>query len=99
MTTILESTYIKIKTIVQSPIFTDFEKIGMLNAILRSANVISEMNNSSHEAIISLNELLTSVNRVEVIDKNGRAYHSQSGFSKVSIELQDNNQTLKIFIK
>ena len=99
MTTILESTYIKIKTIVESPIFTEFEKIGLLTSILQSANVISEIPKQSYDDISGLNEALTFVNRVEVMDKSGRAYHSQSGFSKVSIELQDNSQTLKIFIK
>ena len=95
----LESIYIKIKAIVESPIFTDLEKIGMLDSILRITNVINETSKEYSRNIIDFNNLLTSVNRVEVIDKSGRAYHSQSGFSKVSIELQDNNQTLKIIIK
>jgi hypothetical protein len=40
-----------------------------------------------------------SINRLEVIDKTGRAYtHYFSGNEKVRYSLQDNNRTLKIFI-
>jgi hypothetical protein len=36
--------------------------------------------------------------RVEVIDKNGRAYHSYSPQSRVQLSMQDDYQTLKVFI-
>lgn len=94
----LESIYIKIKAIVESPIFTDLEKIGMLDSILRITNVINETPKESSRNIIDFNNLLTSVNRVELIDKTGRVYHTQTSSLTVSLQLQDNNQTLKIII-
>ena len=41
---------------------------------------------------------LDTVNRVEVIDGNGRSYVNRYPSNKVSISLQDDNRTLKIFI-
>jgi hypothetical protein len=44
-------------------------------------------------------ESMNNINRLEVIDKTGRAYtHYFSGNEKVRYSLQDNNRTLKIFI-
>jgi hypothetical protein len=44
-------------------------------------------------------ESMNNINRLEVIDKTGRAYtHYFSGDEKVRYSLQDNNRTLKIFI-
>jgi hypothetical protein len=40
---------------------------------------------------------LTNCNRVEVIDKNGRAYTNYN--CQCEISMQDDNKTLKIFIK
>lgn len=42
---------------------------------------------------------LATVNRVEVIDSNGRSYVNHYPNNKVNISLQDDNRTLKIFIK
>lgn len=39
------------------------------------------------------------VNRVEVIDKNGRSYVNWRSDNKVELSLQDNGRTLKVFIK
>jgi len=36
--------------------------------------------------------------RVEVVDVNGRAYYNMDMKTKVSLSVQDNNRTLKIFI-
>ena len=53
------------------------------------------MTNNEFFERISMN----SINRLEVIDKTGRAYtHYFSGNEKVRYSLQDNNRTLKIFI-
>lgn len=54
------------------------------------------MTNNEFFERISMND----INRLEVIDKNGRAYtHHFSGNEKVRYSLQDNNRTLKIFIE
>jgi hypothetical protein len=37
------------------------------------------------------------VNRLEVIDENGRAYVNMT-VEDVDISMQDNNQTLKLFV-
>ena len=39
------------------------------------------------------------VTRVEVIDKNGRSYSNWNENNRVELSYQDNNKTLKIFIK
>ena len=53
------------------------------------------MTNNEFFERISMN----SINRLEVIDKTGRAYtHYFSGNEKVRYSLQDDNRTLKIFI-
>jgi hypothetical protein len=42
---------------------------------------------------------LSTVNRVEVIDQNGRSYVKYlSRGEQISIDFQDNNQTMKLFI-
>ena len=41
---------------------------------------------------------LATVNRVEVIDGNGRSYVNRYQHNKVELSLQDDNRTLKIFI-
>ena len=42
---------------------------------------------------------LATVNRVEVIDNSGRSYVNRYPSNKVELSLQDDNRTLKIFIK
>ena len=39
------------------------------------------------------------VTRVEVIDKNGRSYSNWNENNRVELSYQDNDKTLKIFIK
>ena len=39
------------------------------------------------------------VTRVDVIDKNGRAYANWNIDNKVELQLQDQGRTLKVFIK
>ena len=41
---------------------------------------------------------LSKVNRVEVIDKNGRSYVNWKPTNKTSISIQDDGKTLKVFI-
>jgi len=41
---------------------------------------------------------LATVNRVEVIDSNGRSYVNRYPSNKVELSFQDDNRTLKIFI-
>lgn len=41
---------------------------------------------------------LATVNRVEVIDGNGRSYVNKYPNNKVELSFQDDNRTLKIFI-
>lgn len=38
------------------------------------------------------------INRVEVIDENGRSYVNWKTTNKVELSFQDENRTLKIFI-
>lgn len=45
----------------------------------------------------NLEERIGNVNRVELIDENGRAYVNMA-VAKTEFSLQDNNQTLKIFV-
>jgi len=39
------------------------------------------------------------VNRVEVIDENGRSYVNWNSTNQVELQLQDDGKTLKIFIR
>ncbi len=39
------------------------------------------------------------ITRVEIIDKKGRSYVNWNVFNNVVLSLQDNDRTLKIFIK
>jgi len=41
---------------------------------------------------------LSKVNRVEVIDENGRSYVNWKPTNKTSISMQDDGKTLKVFI-
>lgn len=41
---------------------------------------------------------LSKVNRVEVIDQNGRSYVNWKPTNKTSISMQDDGKTLKVFI-
>jgi hypothetical protein len=41
---------------------------------------------------------LEKVNRVEVIDQNGRSYVNWKPTNKTELSLQDNGKTLKVFI-
>jgi hypothetical protein len=49
------------------------------------------------DEVISLLPLKT-VSRVEIIDNQGRSYVNRYQHNKVSVSLQDDNRTLKIFI-
>lgn len=40
----------------------------------------------------------TLINRVEVIDENGRSYVNWKPNNKITLSIQDDNRTLKIFI-
>ena len=42
--------------------------------------------------------LLEGVNRVEVIDQNGRSYVNWKPTNKTEISLQDDGKTLKVFV-
>lgn len=42
--------------------------------------------------------LLEKVNRVEVIDQNGRSYVNHKPTNKTEISLQDDGKTLKVFV-
>lgn len=60
--------------------------------------------NGNRLSILELINLLPSiiplkkVNRVEVIDENGRSYTNYKNNNKTKVSFQDNNKTLKIFI-
>ena len=70
------------------------------------AKVVSDVEAAKTEAAIQqkLIEMgwtppLNDVNRVEVIDKTGRAYtHYLKPSEKMTISMQDDNKTMKIFI-
>ena len=47
---------------------------------------------------IELDEKYKEVNRVEVIDENGRSYVNWKKDNKIELSLQDDGKTLKIFI-
>ena len=49
-------------------------------------------------AMLPFVTLLENVNRVEVIDQNGRSYVNWKPTNKTEISLQDEGRTLKIFI-
>lgn len=53
-----------------------------------------------HKKKMTIEELISldKVNRVEVIDDKGRSYVNWKPTNKVSISLQDDGRTLKIFI-
>ncbi|MBK9634366.1 MAG: hypothetical protein IPO64_07555 [Bacteroidetes bacterium] len=67
--------------------------IGLFNA---------EGKELSINEVIAMLPLLTNlenVNRVEVIDQNGRSYVNWKPTNKTMISFQDDNRTLKVFIK
>lgn len=41
----------------------------------------------------------TKITRIEVIDENGRSYSNRHPDNKVSLHIQDEGHTLKIFIE
>ena len=53
---------------------------------------------------VSINDILSKliplekVNRIEVIDQQGRSYVNWKSYNKVQISLQDDSRTLKVFI-
>jgi len=55
------------------------------------------MKNKEEQKI--MNQLLDKVNRVEVIDEKGRNYVNWDDANTVELDLQDDNRTLKIFIR
>ncbi len=38
------------------------------------------------------------INRVEVIDENGRSYVNRKPTNKIELQVQDNGRTLKVFV-
>lgn len=46
-----------------------------------------------------LEKLVKKVTRVEVIDEKGRSYVNWNPDNNIELSFQDNNRTLKIFIK
>jgi hypothetical protein len=63
---------------------------------MNKMNINKDINQAINNSI--LNSFLENVNRVEVIDQNGRSYVNWRGGNKVEIQLQDEGKTLKVFI-
>jgi hypothetical protein len=47
--------------------------------------------------VLNINNLLKKVNKIEVLDQNGRTYNWKLP-NKINVNLQDNCKTLKVFI-
>lgn len=62
---------------------------------LKKLNLILEAMDNYTEQRLSTSK----VDRVEVIDNNGRSYVNWDKSNRVSVQMQDNDKTLKIFIK
>lgn len=56
------------------------------------------MINEKADVMAMLPSVLEKVNRVEVIDRNGRSYVNWKPTNKTEISLQDDGKTLKVFI-
>lgn len=68
------------------------KKTGLFNADGKALSIADVM------AMLPPVTLLEAVNRVEVIDQNGRSYVNWKPTNKTEISLQDNGRTLKVFV-
>ena len=67
------------------------ENTGLFNAEGKALSIADVM------AMLPIVDL-SKVNRVEVIDENGRSYVNWKPTNKTSISMQDDGKTLKVFI-
>jgi hypothetical protein len=78
-----------------------FDKIIEKNGLISSKDVKQAKEMEKQQLSEYLNDLSQNINRVEVIQHsppyNGRAYTNREA-KHVEISLQDNNETLKIFL-
>ena len=68
------------------------ENTGLFNAKGKALSIADVM------AMLPSVTFLEKVNRVEVIDQNGRSYVNWKPTNKTEISLQDDMKTLKVFI-
>ena len=68
------------------------ENTGLFNAEGKALSIADVM------AMLPSVTFLEKVNRVEVIDQNGRSYVNWKPTNKTEISLQDEMKTLKVFI-
>lgn len=68
------------------------ENTGLFNAEGKELSIADVM------AMLPSVTFLEKVNRVEVIDQNGRSYVNWKPTNKTEISLQDDMKTLKVFI-
>ncbi len=68
------------------------ENTGLFNAEGKALSIADVM------AMLPSVTFLEKVNRVEVIDQNGRSYVNWKPTNKTEISLQDDMKTLKVFI-
>lgn len=68
------------------------ENTGLFNAEGKALGISDVM------TMLPLVTFLEKVNRVEVIDQNGRSYVNWKPTNKIEISLQDDMKTLKVFI-
>ena len=68
------------------------ENTGLFNAEGKALSIADVM------AMLPPVTLLEKVNRVEVIDQNGRSYVNWTPTNKTEISMQDGGKTLKVFI-
>ena len=52
-----------------------------------------------NKRLMPLEGVMNRITRVEVIDKNGRAYHNWNTNNDIKTSLQDEGRTLKVFIQ
>jgi hypothetical protein len=61
---------------------------------------INEVSSNNVEKTNKFNELLNDVTRIEVIDnETGRSYVNNKKTNHVSLSIQDNGKTLKVFVQ
>jgi len=68
------------------------ENTGLFNAEGKALSIADVM------AMLPPVTFLEKVNRVEVIDQNGRSYVNWKPTNKTELSLQDGGKTLKVFI-
>ena len=68
------------------------ENTGLFNEKGKALSIADVM------AMLPSVTFLEKVNRVEVIDQNGRSYVNWNSTNKTEISLQDDGKTLKVFI-